>query len=82
LAILPMLLPSPDDVADDILSTLSRYANAKEVLIAEQEAMEHLHVFLDNQDDDSDTGSMKPDTLPPVSQLKRLVKLYDQGVLA
>jgi hypothetical protein len=78
LSVLPILIPCADTAAEDILSLVSKCASAKEVVIACQEFMEHLHVLLNDYNNESDIES-KPIGFPPALQLKRLISIYAAG---
>jgi hypothetical protein len=72
LEIVPLLLPERDQAAKDILALVGRYCNAKEVIIATQEASERIRAI--DTPDLGDDKSDKRQSLP--SQLVSLADLY------
>lgn len=74
---LPLLLPSRDQAAKDLVSMMGQCSSAKEVIIAVQESMEHLGVLFQADDEDDEGLDAKSHPLP--SQLLSLIELYTSG---
>jgi len=67
---IPLLLPERDQAAKDILALVGECGNAKEVVIATQEAIERIESILDSEDDDLEASGTQS------SQLIMLIDLY------
>lgn len=75
---LPLLLPSRDAAAEDVLAILGECSSSKEVVIAAQEATEQIRAAL-AADEDED-GNQTTQTQSPSHQLVRLLTLYAAGM--
>lgn len=73
---LPLLLPCRDGAAADLLTLLGECSNAKEDIIAAQEAIERLDNIFNT---DPDEGEENEVHLSACSQLNRLVSFYRSG---
>ncbi|KAF8872735.1 hypothetical protein BD779DRAFT_1679562 [Infundibulicybe gibba] len=71
---LPLLVPSRDPGARDILSLIGECCSAKEVVMAVQETIERLGSATDSEDDDEAVA------LPLSSQLATCVELYTSSI--
>ncbi|KAJ3519839.1 hypothetical protein NM688_g9244 [Phlebia brevispora] len=86
LTVVPLLLPSPEDVASQMLDTVAENTSAKELVIACEEATERLKANLINaseeEDDDLDSLSIANDSadLSPAQQVARLLRIYSKAL--
>ncbi|EPQ53522.1 hypothetical protein GLOTRDRAFT_116948 [Gloeophyllum trabeum ATCC 11539] len=82
LGVLPRILPSSSPGARDLIAYMGQHSNAREAMIALQEATERLELDMrEGEDNDESDQSEKPSGSPPPSlgapaQLVRLVDLY------
>ena len=74
LALLPLLIPSPDSGSDHFIGLIGREGSAKEAIMATQEIVEHLEL-------DSDAEEAAVDELWLVRQIARVLNLYALGQL-
>jgi hypothetical protein len=72
---LPHLLPSRQLAAKNLISLIGECGNAKEVVIAVQEALERVDSALNEEDDPDDNNSESPS-----DQLISLIHLYNSGM--
>ena len=72
LALLPLLVPSPDSGADNLIELISREGSAKEAIMATQEIVEHLEL-------DPDAEEAADDDLWLIRQIARALKVYALG---
>ncbi|TDL19556.1 hypothetical protein BD410DRAFT_726943 [Rickenella mellea] len=77
LHVVPLLVKCPDEAATEILALLGECGNAKEVVIAVQEAMEHLREELSAVEFDSDNDEAELESSTRSTSYKQLGKLLD-----
>ena len=70
----PLLLPSKDSSAQDILGLLGEHGPAKEVAIAVQESVEHLEGLYDESYGDENDEDDNIRSIP--ARLTTLIQLY------
>ncbi|KAJ7302364.1 hypothetical protein DFH08DRAFT_905432 [Mycena albidolilacea] len=76
LSILPHLLPSRQLAAKNLISLIGECGNAKEVVIAVQEALERVDSALNEEEDDPDDSNSES----PSDQLISLIHLYNSAI--
>ncbi|KZT70520.1 hypothetical protein DAEQUDRAFT_708620 [Daedalea quercina L-15889] len=69
LALLPLLIPFPDDGADQLIRLITRECSAKEAIVATQEIVEHLKM-------DPESEEVADDELWLVRQIARALTVY------
>ncbi|KAF8805834.1 hypothetical protein BYT27DRAFT_7103611 [Phlegmacium glaucopus] len=84
---LPLLLPCNDPAARDIIAVIGECGPAKEVVMAVQEAVEHLEHILDSDNDNDDQrgdDSIQParnfKLNSPTTQLTILIDIYGSSI--
>ncbi|OBZ77602.1 hypothetical protein A0H81_02402 [Grifola frondosa] len=76
LTVLPLLSSSLDDGASEIITSMGKRCNAKEVVMATQEAIESLERHLQTEDEDE----QEPSRLSTANELSRLLRLYGAAI--
>ncbi|KZT10353.1 uncharacterized protein LAESUDRAFT_721690 [Laetiporus sulphureus 93-53] len=76
LTLVALLLPSSRDGAEQLLNLMAQQCSAKEVVMATKEALEHLALSLDGDDE----TEAVPDTNSGATQLERGLRLYIRSV--
>lgn len=77
---IPLLLPCPYEGADELLHVLGERCNAKELLIAVQEASENLTSITATHDESDSSEDEELGSLSAPKQVIRLIRLYAESI--
>ncbi|KAH9918756.1 uncharacterized protein BXZ73DRAFT_52793 [Epithele typhae] len=76
LTIIPIVVLSTRDGADNLMDLMARENSAKEVMMAAEESMERLHLWLQSGDDEDEEHSESQGRASAAQQLIRLIRSY------